>query len=143
MITITTQAKFDALFAAVLLKRILVSNAAKIVLESDAISSKLSLDINSYSLENLVHEYERKFEKIDIMHSGTGEWHTFQESIQQYCGESNENQDLTFLINALEQIITEKGQRQVTLAKDLQKKLLHKNKLQYGLSLLPLQFAAR
>lgn len=143
MITITTQARFEAIFAAVLLKRILVSNAAKIVLESDSNSSKLSLDITSYSLENLLHEYERKFEKIDMIHNGTGEWHTLGESIQLYCDEHAQLTDITFIIDSLEQIILEKQNQQISRAKNLQKKLQTKNKIQYGLSLLPMQFATR
>lgn len=143
MITIRTEAKFEALFSAVLLKKILVSNATKIVLESDMNSSKLSLDITSYSLENLLHEYERKFDKIHILHSGTIEWNTLAEQVQAYLNEKTDHTDITFILDSLEHILSQDSMHQSAAIKNLQKKLQFKNPISYGISLLPLQFATR
>lgn len=143
MITIKTQARFETLLAAVLLKQILVSNTVKIVLESDLNSSKLSLAIESYSLENLLHEYERKFGNLEIIHHPSQLWEKIKDEVQVYLMDHDTIDDITMIINDFEHILKEEGRHQLFSSKMFLRKLRLKNKKPYSLQLLPLSFMSR
>lgn len=107
MITIVTTYTFNSLITATLLKLLLRSSHTEIVQEVELNSSQLYVNTHNYHLEHILHEYERKYGQITLLHKVPQLWKELQVKIDTLCQDHQEHLPLTKIISIIEEIITD------------------------------------